>query len=520
MRTFALSLATVLIVATAHAQTASTPECRPAPDPAYKEFVVDAVSQDATGDKHYQLHDQVRVVVINQNPFLYDYKLEVEEKEIEEAGLAAFLKAFLPIADSIPSAAASSAPPQVEIAKMAASVEAVAAAAQKKKHPCGDLFDQAAALRAVLKAGYENLEMKRPAAAAAVEAAQDEYKVFAAKANLEVTSMSDPSTTCPTLPRSARSFVSLVTSYEGSNQLGILGQTLTGFSKLLSEMDQTIGLYRSLFKDQSETCRALIAVETAPWKDRVDAYRAALTGFETTAEKLETALGEAKKQRDDVQAVLRRPTHPFFGSHDLGPYDRPTDVTLKPQRKTAGDAKAKFADLGPWKLNFGDTARFSISAGLSYSSLDEQSFKVVKGFARDREGNLRMENMAEVFTDVIAIDDESGSRITPLVLLNGRLWRPEPTSKARRWISGVYLSTGLSGKAEGGSLKAELLVGPSLGFIEERLFLTVGAYRGRFEKLADDLFVGGAVPDEAKGAVPTSHESRWTLGVALSYRIR
>jgi len=115
-------------------------------------------------------------------------------------------------------------------------------------------------------------------------------------------------------------------------------------------------------------------------------------------------------------------------------------------------------------------------------------------------------------TTVVGLKEGSRSRITPLVLLNGRIHDKVGP------IDGIHLTLGITAKNDNKGTDVEYLLGPSFSFLEDNLFLTVGGYAGRQQKLGGGLYEGFAVPSTVS-ELPIEKNYHWDFGFALSYRI-
>ena len=80
------------------------------------------------------------------------------------------------------------------------------------------------------------------------------------------------------------------------------------------------------------------------------------------------------------------------------------------------------------------------------------------------------------------------------------------------------MSLGITAKNDNKGADLEYLVGPSFSFLEDKLFLTLGGYAGRQQKLEGDLFPRAAIPSDL-AELPIRKNYKWSFGVALTYKI-
>jgi hypothetical protein len=79
---------------------------------------------------------------------------------------------------------------------------------------------------------------------------------------------------------------------------------------------------------------------------------------------------------------------------------------------------------------------------------------------------------------------------------------------------------GLTAKPDNEGTDPEFLVGPSISFIEERLFFTFGGYAGRKQELEGNLTVGQKIPADFGDELPISKHYVWKPGFAITYKIK
>ncbi|MEK6407786.1 MAG: hypothetical protein AABN34_12550 [Acidobacteriota bacterium] len=151
---------------------------------------------------------------------------------------------------------------------------------------------------------------------------------------------------------------------------------------------------------------------------------------------------------------------------------------------------------------------------MGFSSLRKVEFQRVQGFQLDRQGNQVLVNGQPNLTTVIGLKEGSATRISPMVMLNGRLFAPRST----KWLTGVHASLGITGKNDNKGTDMEFLLGPSFSLLENNLFFTAGGYAGKQQRLEGDFFRGMAAP-ASLGELPIRKDYRWGFSFAISYRI-
>jgi len=246
-------------------------------------------------------------------------------------------------------------------------------------------------------------------------------------------------------------------------------------------------------------------------------------------------LGEVDQNRKTVQSVLSRPDS-FAEVHTEGDFDRTSTVdfelnvepvdpsagaqgstTAKGTIGTAASGRASKGVADPTykgQLKFGQGPHFSISGGLGFAPMEKVQFGAIKGIELDTSGNQLLVNGKPNVTTIVGIKEKSPNRISPMVFLNGRFFSFDRSSS---FFSGVHFTLGVTGKNDNKGTDVEFLLGPSLSFLDNNVFFTVGAYAGREQKLAGGMFKGLGL---AAGVDPSVSKSyQWGLGFAVSYRI-
>ncbi len=224
-----------------------------------------------------------------------------------------------------------------------------------------------------------------------------------------------------------------------------------------------------------------------------------LDRLKKTNEEAAKTLQALKTMQGLVDKILSQP-RPFWESHLVGPYDEGTKATLTLKRKSVKEG-AEFANLVTHEIAFDSGPRFALAGGLAFSGLGEPKYARVQSVADDQS-----------VSNVVGRESDSGSRIKPLLMLHSRLL--DLGQQAR-----LYFSVGVTADGSDDGVNVEYLVGPSIGLLQDRFFVTVGGYRGVVQTLGGGLKVGKPVP-EGLAELPLEDRARWRIGFALTYNIR
>jgi hypothetical protein len=149
---------------------------------------------------------------------------------------------------------------------------------------------------------------------------------------------------------------------------------------------------------------------------------------------------------------------------------------------------------------------FNLAMGLAYTSLEDQTFAPILGFARDRQGNL---TNGQTLTRIVGLSTSSSYRLVPLAMLHSRLINFGRYS--------FYLTSGVTGKKDDDKVEIEYLLGGSVNLYRRKLFFTFGSFAGKQQVLAGDLFVGGKLNSDQNPGIERRYV--WKPAFAFSYDI-
>lgn len=320
-----------------------------------------------------------------------------------------------------------------------------------------------------------NLSEAREAAARAVGYLENEVRRLGLDIEEQRITLSRPDATCGALLEAA----------------GRMGQILDVPSVLFTSALEGVTVFEKF-------------VSATPTRSELEAVASLAARLKSATETYEAL----RKALAGVAAVAA--TGPFHKVLTIGGYRQPTDVAITVERKDSTDAKAAAEVLHERTLNFGGRARFSASAGWSIARAGRQAFGRVQGYARSAAG---AEPDATETVPVVGLTEDDSSRNGPLALVHVRVF-DIPGDEVS-----LHMSLGATPASDDGAVRAEYIVGPSLGFAEDRFFATFGWHFGRTEVLQDSWFVGRAVPEEVT-AVPIRHEAVSGFAFAISFKVK
>jgi len=512
-----LALRTSLV----EAQNTTLPLCTPL-DMTGKIFLIDATTGSSTSKLQYGLKDQVRVIVINENRLVNSYKLTVTPQEVSEVGLTSFLGSFgftqailgtAPASDtakraSAPAVSSALAGPPGGISSLQRNM---ASGAQKSKGgpDCSKELtplklgeaQRIDELASDIKDGDNDLT-------SLVKGLQDSLSSVASNVAPLQAKMASPSIACTDLRPAIQSFLEAVSDVDKKLATDNVRKALRDHEHDLVEQENLLRHFRRGF---SSTCLGTVLDWLGDYQAQLDAAKAHLAKLSASVDDIEKGRDALMKQRAVVQIAMSN-TNAFFEERPLVPYNLPTNVTVTLEITANTPASAAAVTKGPWVLNFGGQARFTISAGIAWSGLEDRTFKAVQSTeTQTAEGSTEATTVQKV-----GFDKDSSSRTTPLVLLNtriGTVWTLKGSAVD------LHASFGLSAKVQDSSTTAEYLAGFSLGLAENRFFLTVGGYYGNVTKLEGGFTPGSTLPADVKSP-PVHQEKHWKPGFALTYKLK
>lgn len=475
-----------------------------------KEVIIDARDGSAYGKTRFSIRDKVKIIVTNKNPFLYETDISIKDQPVSEAAIFGAIFTLLggPIPDvvkaleKVPSGSSGTAPTSLVLPP-----PVTCPGAMPGDPPNAAKADELKFLLNALKADNQIAFDLSEVIHQRLENLKTEHQKVKTQFDAHKSKLVSPAATCHSLCETAQSL------------LGILEGGVVKVSDLDSILSQIEELQRSAqaLKDRVKYIRTKYADCTLNTENQEILGKTPVfaDGLLVAAEKNTKA---QQAIRDDLAAfgklkaaaVKTKDRNTLQETFEVGPFDSTTEITIELKRKLSGssDALKTYATI---KLKFGEAPFFTISGGLAFSTLDKPEYGKVLGFVRDDKGNLLPNQTVPVM--VVGLTEQADMRLSPIVMLNGRIYSPKNT-----WIDGIHISLGITAKNTATTTNAEFLLGPSFSFLERNMFLTLGGYVGKQSKLSGDLYPGRAVTDTQTITVQSNY--RWNFGAAITYKIK
>jgi hypothetical protein len=273
-------------------------------------------------------------------------------------------------------------------------------------------------------------------------------------------------------------------------------QRKADLQKLSGDLDTVSGLATTLIAlTEDKPCGQAFAAERFAAQLFLDAaaqYRSLLDVMTKDNKAIDEILKFTKKILSDAN----RYDEIVPGSY--GPFGDPTKVdwTLK-LSQWKGDGTNEFKG----SFAFG-SPRFYAAAGLAFSPMNVVQYARVDSVSAAGEKIVKVGRSAE-----------ANFRVQPIAMVHARM------NSCKVSDFPIYLSAGITAKGDNKGTVPEYLIGLSTSFVNQRIFVTAGAYIGQRQNLQGGLREGDTVPS-ALAELPVSKGYTSAFGFALTYRFK
>jgi hypothetical protein len=489
-----LLLSIVCAPFTALAQTC--PDCAPSPESLKSEdfqtIFVDAstgtfYTRDANNKMRavkarYKTRERVRLILLNKNPFRYKYNVVIESTPVAEPDYMAFLKLLLPVE------VAAAAKPDAD------KTSATGGQAATCPNANSGVADAITALSKLINEQYQT-----GAAGSEVglrpdfEKIVDSFKATQKKFQDGQKKLQSVTATCSNgLCATAQGLLDTLDKYKpGFDEIE---KRINAFKRKAENLEEMVDEYEVVAEDCERPFLRDVELSAKGSKSVADEWLAALK-----------KMRDAKKELDDLAKVIREVLNDpfaFYRVYEIEEFDAATNVTVKFQRKDIVSGDKEFTDFIARfpTLNFGGGPRFTLAAGLSISRLKKQEFQRVQGVVQGQQG----------LVPIVGLKESSNTRNNFIFMLHSRLFDLGKVP--------VHFSLGVTRGSDNKGSDPEFLFGPSVSFLNNRLFFTGGGYLGKQQSLEGNLAVGSQVPADL-AEIPIRKNNRWGFGFAITYKI-
>lgn len=447
------------------------------------------------GPKRFPSNTRVQLLFINKNPYRYSYRFEAERSYVEAGIIVDALAIFGIPKVSNPGNVDGNAEPQAD------ELEATTAAGRGVPASCSTA--DIATINKYIRKSFtisESAGRDRSAANALIKNYTGRLKILDSFVET-LGADTDTPQACSSRWTKATQISDDLEEFEGRQQLSLLvkrlslygGQLDTNFTELNSKVDKAKCKTELKAVGQDITNRKqLLALKMEP-------INYSIKSFDAKSKQVKTF-------RSLIADIGKTPTA-FVETLYLPDEGEPTSDAVSIYRKdfSAGAKESRIA--GP-VIKVG-RSRFSISAGLGLSFIDQQSYERQPGLSNDDP---------PVVESVVGVSESSSSNYSVALQLNGLIydgswwgWRSAPTIG---WSLGVTAGDGAESNDIG------YYTGPSFAMIDGNLLLTFAYQIQTVTELSSGFSVGDSIPDDLQGEIPTTKKSEGGLLLTVTYKIR
>ena len=497
-----LILLLLLVPATAHAGTCEEKCTLPTGDDKLKAFVkIDANSgRVLEGKTRFAADTQVQVVIVNQNPFKYTYRYQIEEREIEPTVIREALQLLgLQLdGESMPDPP----PPPPPGAPAAAP-----AAADPGCPGMNTLFETAKASQTELLQTGQVVREALVAQEAHVKTLNDfsqEIENF--------------------LPRDEDSCEKLCG--KGETVLPELEEfmkradkeALEDFRKAKLAVSEATNILKlqvregmqNLSTDQErEECNKKVTRYENQAKILLGIADASQKTFEENVKKIDALEKDVKAMRDVVKEVLDS-DESFMYVTFLEARPAPTEFDITIIRQERGKETERRTTI---TIRTG-RSRFSISSGIGVGFVEQRTFgrqqALVPTTMTQEDGTVVTgTGLGEIF----AVTQESNESLVGVFQLNGLI-------RLGRKVSWGWALGATVGEGEGEASDLGYFTGPTLALIGDQLFFTLAYHQREVTELGGGFQAGDPVPEGFMGDLPLKTENEGGVLFTVTYRFR
>ncbi|HTD59260.1 MAG TPA: hypothetical protein VK679_01345 [Gemmatimonadaceae bacterium] len=436
-----------------------------------KDLCINAITGAVSGVNQYSMTQRVRVVVYNVNPFRFRYRIDVAEVGFNDgAAIADFWKLVTGIA--LPQV---SAPPEkLESTKpLAGEVAAAVKAAGGGAVVCGpdatSVIDEVNVAVGLLGDQWKQIDGMVGEAKHTIQVADNQYA-----SDTLVWSHDD---------------VSAVDIYRaGVDAEDPLGRVAKLDVKSIANATST---YRDVLQAAADRldqvskpapvgCIKLVADLTV----KLSELRRHLTQLtDTTIPTLTSTVKSHDQAAKDLATTINNPGH-FYTIRLLPQHDGGTKTTITLRRRM-GDKDTTTVAITNQTIRYGRPL-FTVGIGLAWADLPSRSFKAIKHFAPQSNGT------GDTVVSVVGIDNDAGSRISPMATIDLRAW---PIDTPHRTITGIDAVLGGT-VSQQHTVAPEFFVGGAVSGVGDWLRIGFGWYIGQVVVLPPGLAVGSVLPSD------------------------
>jgi hypothetical protein len=437
------------------------------------------------GTTRFAEGEKVQVIVTNKNPFKYAYRVQIVTAPLDTIIVSAFLKlipGFSELVDSL-----------TNTTKAGGTGPGGGVCSGPANGTWQLLLTKAQPLT------NKDAEIKKD-----VESRNEAYKLYK---KLYDETNGDRIKDCEVVCKDA---ADLSANMSKLTNLAALQKEVDQFKKDTADLQPLITTFQTAFNTLSPGDKALCNVEDAESDlgktfSNVKALASNAAKYGDAVTKLQDKDNQSAFQliAELIQAAQRSEA---FNTVKF-PYTAagPTGVRITISRKNLREQNAQETQVALIDLQVGESP-FSISAGVGFSTIENR--KVIRQPFAKPDGSIGAR---------FGEENKSSVRPSAVVMLNGSLKR----FRAFAHSDGSFaLSTGLVLSNRNNTTEAEFIAGPSLGLLNNKLFLTIGYHAARVETVGGGFKIGDDIPSSITDPLPVERNWKGGFMFAITYKLR
>lgn len=442
--------------------------------------VIDAnTCQILEGGTRFAEGEKVQVIFVNKNPFKYSYRFQVVSQPLDTAIVTSFLGLIPGFGSTLDALSGSTAPlvPKSNPCSGAALTEsnAIVAGAKQLEQQSKDIATQ---LNEITKK---------------VEPYQKKYNTFFKATDVDnIISYGSTAETlaCRDLCTQAKALVTDLPAIDPT----AVRKAIEALQSKITELETRTN---ALAADCKDFTLGQLTPLTNPRKEDLKNYNKRLD-----------ELGKAKETFEQMVNIIKiafASENPFVEVKYPQTSGGPTGVSISAFRKNLRNPDAKEQELCKLNLQVGESP-LSISAGFGFSTIKDR--KVIRQPFAKADGTIGAK---------FGEENNSTFRPSAVVMLNASLRRFNMFAAKD---GSFAVSTGLVLSNRNGTTEAEFIIGPSIGLLTNRVFLTFGYHAARVEQLGGGFKLGDDIPASITDPLPIERNWKGGFMFGLTYKLR
>lgn len=446
-------------------------------------IIIDANSGDILHGSDEYPSGPLHIFVTNENPFKYDYKVQVNTTSAESTLIKGFLGLIPGVGDAINQAMGQGSGLARGVLPQAPPCTGNALTTltnlRKKSIP---LLDRGADLKSELQAKVKEHD--------AVKVLYD-----------SLTSQTD--LTCHSLCVDAANAYPRLRGLD----LGDLPKRAAEFKKEVTDPS-----FQDLIKVFDPSGDPNCAAATKDELDKIKALGSDADKYVTDVDKLQENLKKFHDLADQIETAFKSES-PFVYTATVPAATEAKLVTIGISRKEHKDGAQYVKVTNPdIQIQVGTRTTF-LSAGLGFSTIGDRTVMRQASLVPDPSDITKT-----VLGSRFGYQNNSTFKPSAVIMLNEMLLGPKSGWGFKGVTGGLSLGLVISSRNE--TTEAEFIAGPSLGFNHNKIFLTFGFHAARQQRPAGGFNIGDQVPADLQDPLPVEKDFKAGFIFAMTFNLR